>query len=227
MSSFNNMFKKNKDKSKRNSMNFGDFKQKFLDSNSSDTEIIKRPNEIYSDMDSQYDHKSFESTFDKDIYQTKDNFEKIKQKFDNPKNKQKSTNIQKKNTFICGLCNESHTQFIILDCGHTFHINCLAKQQLSDAMNCPIIDNENFFDKIKCHSCNTPLESCEITMIHNKFYKGTSVYITNHNKTMDKLDLQLNNLKNEMKVCMEYKQKLEFDQQKSKQILTLLNTLPL
>ena len=64
-------------------------------------------------------------------------------------------------------------------------------------------------------------------MIHNKFYKGTSVFIKDHNKVIDKLEKEINSLKEEMKICMEYKQKLEFEQQKSKQILTLLNTLPI
>ena len=231
MSSFNNMFsKKNRDKSKRNSI--GDFsfnlKKHLIDTNSvsTDSEILNR--EVYSDLDSQSEQKlPYELPYElphQQNYETKDNFQKLKQKFDTPK-----TLSQKQNTFICETCNmsSSNSQFIILNCNHIFHINCLAKIQLTNAINCQIIDNETFFNKVKCSTCHDPLESSEIMMIHNKFYKGTSVFITNHNKTINKLESQINCLKEEMKVCMEYKQKLEFEQQKSKQILTLLNTLPI
>jgi hypothetical protein len=231
------MFKKNKDKSKRNSINITDFshnldkvnfkpdfrddfrdnfRDNFRDSNSNssrsssyDSEILTRHIDVYSDID---------------IDETKDNFKKLKEKFDTPKHVEK-----KSNTFVCETCNmsSSNSQFIILNCNHIFHINCLAKIQLTDAMNCQIIDNDTFFNKIKCSTCNDQLESSEIMMIQNKFYKGTSIFITNHNKTINKLESQINNLKEEMKVCMEYKQKLEYEQQKSKQILTLLNNLPI
>lgn len=220
MSSFNNIFKKNKDKSKRNSINLGDFSQNLKKNvrDSSDSEILNR--ELYSDIESISEQKlPYEQN-----YETKDNFQKLKQKFETPK-----TVSQKQNTFVCETCNmsSSNSQFIILNCNHIFHINCLAKIQLTNAINCQIIDNDTFFNKVKCSTCNDPLESSEIMMIHNKFYKGTSVFITNHNKTINKLESQINCLKEEMKVCMEYKQKLEFEQQKSKQILTLLNTLPI
>ena len=64
-------------------------------------------------------------------------------------------------------------------------------------------------------------------MIQNKFYKGTNNYIQTHDIKINKLDDQINVLKEEMKTCMEYKQKLEFEKQKSKQIITLLNTMPI
>ena len=244
MSSFNNMFKKNKDKSKRNSINITDFslnlktgvKDRDTSSISTDSEIHNR--DVYSDLDLQYEqndqrlpYQQFEQIYEQDEqklpyeqYETQDNFEKLKNKFDKPKHV-----APKQNTFICETCNQSssNSQFIILNCNHIFHINCLAKIQLTNAINCPVIDNESFFNKVKCSTCNDPLESSEIMMIHNKFYKGTSVFINDHNKTINKLESQINVLKEEMKVCMEYKQKLEFEQQKSKQILTLLNTLPI
>lgn len=224
MSSFN-MFGKKYKESKRNSI--GDFSinlKKSIRDTSTDSEILTR--EVYSDidldLDSQDDKKlPYESD---STYETKDNFKKLKEKFETPKRVSK-----KQNTFICETCNmsSSNSQFIILNCNHIFHINCLAKIQLTNAINCQIIDNETFFNKVKCSTCNDPLESSEIMMIHNKFYKGISVFITTHNNTINKLESQINCLKEEMKVCMEYKQKLEFEQQKSKQILTLLNTLPI
>ena len=218
---FNKMFKKDK----RNSVNFAEvsirdiYKDNDNDKDSKDSQSL----DLYSDQDSQYkDYRDSNAT--QNIYETRDNFQKIKQKIDKPKNV-----AQKQNTFVCEMCNtsSSNSQFIILNCNHIFHIDCLAKIQLTNAKNCQIIDNDTFFNKVKCNTCNDPLESSEIMMIHNKFYKGTSDFIKNHNKTIDKLEVQINGLKEEMKTCMEYKQKLEFDQNKSKQILTLLNNMPI
>ena len=233
---FNKMFKKDK----RNSVNFSDFSNKDIfkdiDKDSKDSKDSKDTHslDLYTDQDSQYNPEPSQSKacfgFDRDsnttqnLYETRYNFQNIKQKNDKPKNV-----AQKQNTFICEMCNtsSSNSQFIILNCNHIFHIDCLAKIQLTNAKNCQIIDTETFFNKVKCHTCNDPLESSEIMMIHNKFYKGTSDFIKNHNKTIDKLEVQINGLKEEMKTCMEYKQKLEFDQNKSKQILTLLNNMPI
>lgn len=226
MSAINNMFKKVKDRSNRNSVHLTDFslnlnktneyKDRDTNSLSADSEINTRQNDMYSDLG---------SLSEQNTYETKDNFQNT-YNHNNSNNKNISP---KQNTFVCETCNESssNSQFIILNCNHIFHINCLAKIQLKNAINCQVIDNDTFFNKVKCSTCQDHLESSEIMMIHNKFYKGTSVFINDHNKSIDKLEKQINSLKEEMKVCMEYKQKLEFEQQKSKQILTLLNTLPL
>lgn len=242
MSSLNNIFKKNKDKNKRNSINITDFslnlktyiKDRDTSSLSTDSEVINcevnncdvNNCDVYSDLDLQYDHyeQRLSHPQHEQLYETKDNFKKLENKFDTPKPVE-----YKQNTFICETCNQSsyNSQFIILNCNHIFHINCLAKIQLTNAINCQVIDNESFFNKVKCSTCNDPLEFSEIMMIHNKFYKGTSIFINDHNKNINKLESQINVLKEEMKVCMEYKQKLEFEQQKSKQILILLNTLPI
>lgn len=221
MSSFNKMFTSKKDK--RNSVNFTDlnlnkgismYTDTYSDKESDKTQSL----DLYTDKDSEYrDSKQ-------NLFETKDNFQKIKQKGDQHKNI-----APKQNTFVCEMCStsSSNSQFIILNCNHIFHIDCLAKIQLTDAKNCQIIDNETFFNKVKCNTCNDQLESSEIMMIHNKFYKGTSSFIKNHNKNIDKLELQINALKEEMKTCIEYKQRLEFEQQKSKEILTLLNNMPI
>ena len=219
---FNRMFKKDK----RNSINFSDLSNKDIfkdiDKDSKDSKDT-RSLDLYTDQDSQY-NPDRDSNTTQHLYETKYNFQYITKKNDKPQNVDK-----KQNTFICEMCNtsNSNSQFIILNCNHVFHITCLAKIQLTNARNCQIIDNDTFFNKVKCNTCNDPLESSEIMMIHNKFYKGTSEFIKNHNKTIDKLEVQINSLKEEMKTCMEYKQKLEFEQNKSKQILTLLNNMPI
>jgi hypothetical protein len=242
------MFKKNKDKSKRNSINITDFslnlnrdKKEIRDTSSLSTDSEIHTREVYSDLDPQYEMEyeqklpyeqlepKYESKYEQN-YETKDNFQQLKNKYDTPKPvAPKYDTPQSIRAFMCEMCNKSssNSQFIILNCNHIFHINCLAKLQLKNAINCQVIDNDTFFNKVKCSTCNDPLESSEIMMIHNKFYKGTSVFINDHNKTINKLESEINVLKEEMKVCMEYKQKLEFEQQKSKQILTLLNTLPI
>lgn len=225
MTGFNKIistFKKDKDiTSNRNSFNFSDNSYRSEESDG----IISRRDQ---DTD-EYIDKNIDKNIDKDIYSdinvNLDNNYETKYNF-----KDNSYIIEqnnKKNIFICEMCNKNgdNAQYIILNCNHIYHIQCLANNQLNTAINCQIIDN-TFFNNIRCN-CGELLESSEIMMIQNKFYKGTTIFIGNHDKKIDKLEDKINILKEEMKICMEYKQRLEFEQQKSKQIITMLNTMPL
>lgn len=217
--SFNKMigsFKK--DKSKRHSFNFSDL--------SSDGIISRQvQDDMYSDIN--LDNHTYENNEKNEknySYETKHNFKDIES--NQQSNIEQNNNNNNKNIFICKMCGKNgNEQFIILNCNHIYHIQCLANDQLNTSINCQVID-DTFFNKIKCN-CGELLESSEIMMIQNKFYKGTNIFIKNHDRKIDKLEDQINILKEEMKICMEYKQKLEFEQQKSKQIITMLNTMPL
>ena len=193
---------------------------------------IKEKKEKYEkenfDKKERYENEIFDKK--ESLYETRDNFQQLKKKFDTGNGNDVPKIKKQQNSFICGLCDKSSipggSQFVILNCSHIFHINCLANIQLELAINCKIIDEDTFFNKVKCPNCEDQLESSEIMMIHNKFHKTTNTFIKDHDEIINKLDLQINKLKDEMKICMEYKQKLEFEQQKSKQIITIINTMP-
>lgn len=126
------------------------------------------------------------------------------------------------NAHTCGLClnkNNIKDSFMILTCGHIFHIKCLAEQFDSD-----IID-EGYFNSKCCIVCHVKMEIEDILYIHNKFYKNTMEYISKHEKHIDILDKQLTRLKDELRTSYEYKQRLEHQREKSKQIIVTINTL--
>jgi hypothetical protein len=132
-----------------------------------------------------------------------------------------------KGTYTCTMCNcssNNNDNFIILSCNHVFHIKCLADEHQYEAKKWQVLDEE-FFNNRKCHECSTSIETSEILFIHHKFFKGTKDFITKHDDQIRKLEIQINKLKDEMKISMEYKQKLEFEREKSKQIIAMLNTM--
>jgi ribosome-associated translation inhibitor RaiA len=67
------------------------------------------------------------------------------------------------------------------------------------------------------------MDSSEIIYVHSKFSKTSVNLISAHDLEINKLERQINKLKDELKTAIEYKQKLEFDKEKSKQILVMLN----
>lgn len=119
-------------------------------------------------------------------------------------------------------CDTEDSLFIILSCNHSFHINCIANQHQLDAKNCHVLDDE-FFNDRKCYVCETQMDSSEIMYIHSKFSKATVNMINTHDLQINKLERQINKLKEEMKIALEYKQRLEFEKEKSKQIMLMLN----
>ena len=172
MTGFNKMIGSigKKDKSKHNSFSFGDRHSNESESiisriNNQDETPISRTNyenDMYSEIDVSYE--------------TKDNFKEIPIKCKN------------NNVFVCEMCCESNDiPFIILNCNHIYHIICLANEQIEYSRQCQIIDNDTFFSKMKCN-CGELLESSEIMMIQNKFYKGTDNYIQTHDIKINKLD---------------------------------------
>ena len=171
-----------KDKSKRDSIILGDSSESKHDSTSESNSVTSRTNyqdDMYSDID----------------YQTKDNFQNH-----DPLHILKTTN-KSKNIFTCKMCGNNDPPFVILNCNHIYHINCLAKEQVQSAIQCPILDNDTFFNTIKCN-CGEVLEYYEIRRIQDQFYQGTYNYIKTHDLKINKLETQINILKEEMKICM-------------------------
>jgi hypothetical protein len=126
----------------------------------------------------------------------------------------------------CKLCNDDINQStcIILSCNHIFHITCLADIFFKDIYNYDIL-NEEYFENIKCTSCNCKLEVEEMMFLHSKFLSSTKSLIQNHENSIDTLESQLKQIKNELRTCYDYKHKLEKQREKSKQIVSILNTI--
>jgi hypothetical protein len=128
----------------------------------------------------------------------------------------------------CEMCNNrncsENDNFIILNCKHVYHIKCLADEHHYEAKQNQYLDDK-FFESRKCGKCSTRIEKEEIHFIHCKFFKGTKEHLDSHELQINKLELQMNKLKEELKTSIEYKQKLEYEREKSKQIITMLNTM--
>lgn len=132
--------------------------------------------------------------------------------------------ICKYNCDICNNKSNSKDAFIILTCEHIFHIKCLVETHYADVHKYGVIDEE-YFNSRKCVTCNTAMEMEDIMYIHNKFYKNTKEYLVKQDEHIDVLNHQMNKLKEELRICYEYKQRLEHQREKSKQITITLNTL--
>ena len=134
---------------------------------------------------------------------------------------------QERDEHKCNICyNKSQIKdsFMILTCGHIFHIRCLVDCHYSDANRCGVIDEE-FLNSRNCTVCSKQMEMEDILYIHNKFYKNTKEYIIKQDENIEQLDRQMTKLKEELRVCYEYKQKLEHQREKSRQITVTINTL--
>jgi hypothetical protein len=118
----------------------------------------------------------------------------------------------------------SDSPFIILSCNHIFHVKCLTRMHLDDIYKFPVIDGE-YFDKCKCLECDGSLQTEELMFLHSKFLSTTKDHIATHQKNIQTLEDRLKEIKEELKVCYDYKHKLEGDREKSKQIVGILSTM--
>jgi uncharacterized protein (DUF3084 family) len=69
------------------------------------------------------------------------------------------------------------------------------------------------------------MEMEDILYIHNKFYKNTKEYLIKQQDDIERLDKQITKLRDELRNVYEYRQKLERQRDKSKQITVTINTL--
>jgi hypothetical protein len=133
------------------------------------------------------------------------------------------------NTNICNICNHTSSssknfndKFIILDCEHVFHINCIVKNHC-DILNEHIIVNNKFIQKCKCTICDKQIDIEDILHIHNKYMKNTKKILNEQVSYLNNLDEKLLKIRNEMTDILEYKKQLENECDKSKRISTTLN----
>jgi hypothetical protein len=129
-----------------------------------------------------------------------------------------------KNTHVCEICNSvnSNNNFIILNCGHIYHINCLVECHYENLDKYAVID-EHFIDSCVCLMCHERMELEDISHIHNKFLKTTKICLTKQQENIDLVDKQMEKLKDELRTLMEYKQRLEHQKERSKQITISIN----
>lgn len=137
-------------------------------------------------------------------------------------------NFKSQDKFVCQYCNGNQNgtnlNFIILSCNHIYHVKCLADRDHSESKDYRIMD-DGFFENRKCDCCQTTIEKSELIMIHTKFFKGTAENIKKHDENIIRLENQIKNLQEDLKTSIEYKQRLEYEREKSKQITSVLNTM--
>jgi hypothetical protein len=126
----------------------------------------------------------------------------------------------------CRICADSHTQqidsFIILSCNHMYHIFCLADVHFKD--NYTMID-EAYLQSRLCPCCQKPLQREELMFLHSKFIASSKNKAEQHAKSISDLENQFNKIRDELRACYEYKQKLDNEREKSKQIIKSLMTI--
>ena len=118
----------------------------------------------------------------------------------------------------------SKDNFFILSCDHIYHIQCLAETHFEDVYKYPIIDTE-YFSSRKCNICYKQLQLDEVMYLHGKYLKNTKDHIESHQNSIENFEYQLKKMKEELRVCYEYKHKLEQQREKSKQIVSILSTM--
>ncbi len=170
------------------------------------------------------------SMYSDDLYaNTQNKTPQYNQQHNQQHNQQAQKSVQNKNMqeHTCNLCsnkNNVRDNFMILTCGHIYHIKCLVDSHYTEANKFGVIDEE-YFNSRCCAVCNVQMEMEDILYIHNKFYKNTKEYLVKQEEHIELLDKQLSKIKEELRICYEYKQKLEHQREKSKQIIVTINTL--
>lgn len=139
-----------------------------------------------------------------------------------PKTKSKNVNHD---CYKCKNGGNKNDPFMILNCGHIFHIGCLVEIHFDEFTHCGGIIDERFIKNCICTVCDEQMEVEDILHMHNKFTKSTKEQLKYQSDQIDILDKQMSKLKDEMRIQLEYKQRLEDKRNKSKQITITLNNL--
>jgi hypothetical protein len=134
--------------------------------------------------------------------------------------------IDTKESLSCKFCFEKsgkHDNYIVLSCNHVFHIQCLAESHFNDVYKFNVIDTE-YFESRKCLVCTKKLEVEELMFLHTKFLSNTKEKLQSHQTKIVSIEERIRKLKEELRVCYDYRHKLDHDRGKSKQIVTTLMT---
>ena len=79
--------------------------------------------------------------------------------------------------------------------------------------------NEELINNMVCPICKKHLEFEDIQLIHIKHNKRVKNIILNQKETINRLEMQLANIKDELRTCYKYKDKIEEENDKSKEII--------
>lgn len=128
--------------------------------------------------------------------------------------------------YCCKICNNVHKpgSFIILSCDHIFHVQCLAEESFKDLYKHTMMDGD-FLATQYCSLCHQQIQKEELLFLHSKYLKCTEEKAHSHHSKIGALEEKLAKLKEELRVCYEYRHKLDGDREKSKQLVSTLMTL--
>jgi chromosome segregation ATPase len=65
----------------------------------------------------------------------------------------------------------------------------------------------------------------ELMFLHSKFHASTKEHLESHQASIVNLEERLSKLKEELRSCYDYKNKLEHERERSKQIISTLMTM--
>jgi hypothetical protein len=188
-------------------------------------------NESFSESSKEEEEKEMEEPWTKNsVYSDESEISIVNKhikKFQVPQ-MQQTQKTQQKTTHDCYKCKNGGNKndpFMILNCGHIFHIGCLVEIHFDEFTNCGGIIDDKFIKNCTCMVCDEQMEVEDILHMHNKFAKSTKKQLKYQYDQIDILDKQMSKLKDEMRIQLEYKQRLEDKKNKSKQITITLNNL--
>jgi hypothetical protein len=130
--------------------------------------------------------------------------------------------VDEKNQISCKICNNRHKDaFVILECNHTFHVNCLVETHFADIYNYENL-NENYIDCVKCDICSKLIGSEELMFLHSKFLSNTKERLMNQQDKINILEDKLRQLKDELRLNYEHKNRLERERDVSKKVVKMV-----
>lgn len=127
------------------------------------------------------------------------------------------------NKICCKICNNKHKDtYIILECNHTFHVNCLVENHLADIYNYDDkYISEQYIDGVKCDVCEKIVGSQELMYLHSKFLSNTRERMITQDDKINILEEKLRQIKDELRLNYEYKNRLEKEREVSKKVVNI------
>lgn len=136
-----------------------------------------------------------------------------------------NTNTDTNTKATCELCKDiSESKFVILNCGHVFHVQCLVQYQLKDIYKYETL-GESYFTNTKCKVCDVIVDKEDMLIIHTKYMSSTESLLLMFVNRLETLDYELKKVKDDLRSCLDEKHVLEQSREKSKHIISILETL--
>lgn len=124
------------------------------------------------------------------------------------------------NSLTCEICNAaSDSKFIILNCSHVFHVNCIVTSQLQ---NYKYTDLDSFTNKALCIKCSKGIDKEDILIMHTKFISSTENTVHSIDEKTQALQESLAHIKSELRSALAEKSTLQQSREKSKYLVSIL-----